>query len=189
MNLQHVNAKIFVDGELSVDLERFIVVFHDWVAQQSMNEMMIDVADYRHVPAGPGVVMVGLESDYAIDNMGGRFGLRYNRKGELEGSNQQRILHALRQAANVCGLLEEQFDGLKFSRQEFEVFVNDRALAPNTPETRALLQAEIASLVNEQLGQEDFEAEFHEDPRQLAGAVVSLPAPVQFGTFAATGPS
>ena len=63
MNLQHVRVKFFVDGELNVDLQDVINTFHGWVAEQSMDEMMIDVADYRHVPNGPSVVMVGLKVD------------------------------------------------------------------------------------------------------------------------------
>ena len=55
MNVQHVNVKFFVDGELNVDWERFIEVFHVWVAEQSTDELLIDVADYRHVPMGPGL--------------------------------------------------------------------------------------------------------------------------------------
>ena len=64
MNVQHVNVKFFVDGELNVDWERFIEVFHVWIAEQSTDELLIDVADYRHVPMGPGVILVGHEEDY-----------------------------------------------------------------------------------------------------------------------------
>ena len=42
MNLQHVNVKIFVDGPLTVDLERFINVFHRWTAEQSLDELLIE---------------------------------------------------------------------------------------------------------------------------------------------------
>ena len=77
MELQHIAFKVFVEGDLTVDWEQFINVFHTWVAAQSMPEMMIDVADYRHVPNGPGVVMTGHEADYYMDNTGGEPGLRY----------------------------------------------------------------------------------------------------------------
>ena len=87
MNLQHINVKIFVDGELTVDPERFIELFHRWVATQAMAEMLIDVADYRHVPNGPSVVLVGHEADYVLDNTGGRYGLVYNRKAPLDGND------------------------------------------------------------------------------------------------------
>lgn len=177
MELQHVNVKLFVDGELSVDLEEFINVFHRLVAEQAMDEMMIDVADYRHVPNGPGVVMVGLEADYAIDHKDGRYGLRYNRKAPLEGSNQDRLRDAFAKADKTCALLESELPGLKFSRSELEVFINDRALAPNTPETLAAAQPEIESFIREGLGQSDFEISFVSEPRKLFGAVIRLSQP------------
>ena len=185
MQLQHINAKIFVDGELAVPLARFIEVFHGWVANQAMDEMLVDVADYRHVPDGPGVVMVGLESDWSIDQTGGRFGLRYNRKAPLAGTNDDRFGHSLRQAGKVCTLLEEQLDGLQFSRTEFEFFVNDRAFAPHTPAGVEGFRTALASFIKNVLGQEEFEAEYPTDPRSLVGAMVRLPAPIDPAAVAA----
>ena len=178
MELQHVNIKFFVDGELNVDLEEFINVFHRLVAEQAMDEMMIDVADYRHVPHGPGVVMVGLEADYSIDHKDGRYGLRYNRKAPLDGSNQDRLRDAFDKVQKTCGLLEGELSGVKFNRSEFELFINDRAFAPNTAETRAAAQPELETFLKDGLGQSDFQLEFVEDPRKLFGAVIRLAQPV-----------
>lgn len=180
MDLQHVNVKIFVDGDLKVDLERFIEVFHRWVAEQSMDEMMIDVADYSHVPAGPGIVMVGLESDYSIDNRGNRCGLLYNRKGELEGNNEERIGHSLRHAAKACLLLESEFDSLKFNRRQFELFINDRALAPNNDATRHSFEPILEASFRDIFADNDVSLDFNNDPRSRFGAIVSLSNPVDF---------
>ncbi len=180
MELQHVNVKIYVDGDLTVDLERFIEVFHRWVAGQSMDELLIDVADYRHVPAGPGVVLVGHEADYAMDNSGNRWGLLYNRKAFLDGSNSDRFLQALRSAANGCRLLETEFgaDGpLKFSRQEFELFINDRALAPNTLETYANCQPELNAFLKNVFGHEEFKLQHESEPRRRFGVTVAVVQP------------
>ena len=174
MDLQHINVTMFVEGELTADLENFINVFHRLVAEQAMDEMMIDVADYRHVPAGPGVVMVGLEADYAIDHKDNRYGLRYNRKAPLEGSNQYRLRVAFAAAGKTCAVLEEAVSGVKFSRTEFELFINDRALAPNTPETLAAAQPIIESFLRDELGQESFEIDFETDQRKLFGATIRL---------------
>ena len=177
MELQHINVKFFVDGELNVDLEEFINVFHRLVGEQAMDEMMIDVADYRHVPDGPGIVMVGLEADYAIDQKDGRYGLRYNRKAPLEGSNQDRLRDAFDKAQKTCALLEGELTGVRFSRSEFELFINDRALAPNTPDTLASAQPEIESFLRDGLGQSEFEINFESEPRKLFGAVIRLSQP------------
>ena len=59
-------------------------------------ELLLDVADYRHVPAGPGVMLIGNEGDYSVDNTGDRLGIRYNRKAALDGDNQDRLRQAAR---------------------------------------------------------------------------------------------
>ena len=187
MNLQHVNVKIFVDGELSVDPERFIEVFHRWVADQSMDELLIDIADYRHVPNGPSVALVGLEADYVLDNARGRYGLVYNRKAVIDGSNQDRIRQAFTSAATACSLLEAEFDGLKFSGQEFEVFINDRALAPNTAETYEAVKPELEAFLQAELGASDFSLEHdNSDPRRLFAVAVKLASGIDLTTVAAS---
>ena len=177
MNLQHVNVRIFVDGDLQIDLERVIEVFHEWVAAQSVDEMMIDVVDYRHVPAGPGVVMVGHEADYALDETGNRPALRYNRKAPLAGSNVDRFIQAYRAASKLCSRLESQFDGLKFSRLEFELAVNDRALAPNTDESRDAVATDVAAFVRTVSGSDEFSTDYDRDRRAVFGVIITLSAP------------
>lgn len=180
MELQHVNVKIYVDGELSVDPGRFIECFHGWVRDQIMEEeMLIDVADYRHVPAGPGVVLIGLEADYGMDQTGNRYGLRYNRKAPLDSSNRDRLLHALSRAARACRMLETEFggDGLKFRRDELELFINDRAFAPNTPETYAACKPEFESFLQEILGHGNFSLQQESEPRRRFGVTVKTEQP------------
>ncbi len=177
MNLQHINIKVFVDGEMNVQTDEIIKLFHHWVANQSMDEMLIDVADYSHVPAGPGIMAVGLEADYAFDNRGNRLGLLYNRKAPLEGSNEDRIRSAVQAAAKACGLLEAAFDGLKFSRQEFEIIINDRALAPNNDATYEACQGELPGILESVLGSSDMKLDYNRDPKSRFGAKVSLATP------------
>jgi len=172
MELQHVNVKIFVDGDLPVDPEQFINVFHNWTAEQSRDELLIDVADYRHVPAGPGVVLVGLEADYALDHAQQRWGLLYNRKAPLEGSNTDRFAQAFRAAASACERLESELPGLKFSRHDFQLFINDRALAPNVPETLAACRGELEAFLATLLGHGDATLTAEADPRRRFGVLV-----------------
>lgn len=181
MELQHVNIKFFVEGDLQVDLQSIIEVFHRWTAEQSMDEMLIDVADYRHVPAGPGVVLVGHEADYALDNAGNRPGLLYNRKNSIAGSNSDRFRQALAAASKACDLLEGEFPGqLKFNRQSFELIINDRALAPNTLETFDACRPELAAFLSE-LGHADAELHHDAEPRRRFGVTVKLTKPLEMG--------
>jgi hypothetical protein len=189
MEFQHVNVKVFVEGDLPFDPSRFINVFHGWIQQQVAPELLVDVADYCHVPHGPGVLLVAHEADYSMDHTDGRWGLRYNRKAPIAGSNDDRFRQALSAAASACCRLEEQFAKgnsggsgatrpLRFSRTQFEVFVNDRALAPNTPEVFAAFRSDLQGFLSRLLGHKDFTLEGPGDPRRRVGAVVTSARPI-----------
>lgn len=141
--VEHINVKIFVADGAEVDLDAAIPVFHRWIKDNVLPEMMIDVADYQHVPAGPGVMLIGHEANYSLDNRENRLGLLYNRKGALDGTFQSRLDQAHKAALAACDKLEaeEVFGGkLKFNRNALELAVNDRLLAPNSDETWEVLR-------------------------------------------------
>lgn len=50
------------------DLEPAITVFHRCIQRGWLEGRLIDVADYRHVPSGPGVMLVGHDVDYALSH-------------------------------------------------------------------------------------------------------------------------
>lgn len=173
MSLQHVNVKIFIDGDLKIKIEDLVKLFHRWVSEQSMPEMLIDVADYMHVPDGPGIVLVGHEADYSLDFTRGRAGLRYNYKAEREGSSQENLRHAFDNAAQACARLESALPELKFDRKQLEVFINDRAIAPNSAESREKFADEFTRFATE-IGAGEPKIEFESDPRRLFGAQIQL---------------
>ena len=147
--LQHVNVKFPAAG--SVDLTQAIPVFHRWIQEQALPGLLIDVADYRHVPEGPGVVLVAHEAIYGLDEGGGWLGLLYNRRTQHDAEPAEAAAHAFRAALAACRKLEREPEfgaGLRFDGSACEVVVNDRALAPNDDATRARLQADLAPLLD-----------------------------------------
>jgi len=187
MELQHVSVKVLVEGELNVPQSRLIEVFHRWIRDSALDEMLIDVADYRHVPAGPSVLLVGSDSDYCLDNRGNRYGLRYSRKSPLDGSNGDRISQAFSSAARACLLLEDELASegpLRFSRREFELVVNDRALAPNSPETFEACRQELEAAFERLLGHRDFRLNHQSDPRCRFGVDVTVAQPCDLAAIA-----
>lgn len=184
MDFQHINVKLFVEGNLAIDPSRFINVFHEWIQNRSMPELLIDVADYCHVPAGPGVLLIGHEGDYSMDNTGNRWGMRYNRKLSLDGTNVDRIKQAFSAAANAAKKMESHFASdspLKFSRTELEIFVNDRALAPNTPETTAAFKKDVESFASSAFNQSASSIDVPSDSRKRTAATLRFPTPFQVG--------
>src|SRR5512135_1672491 len=142
MNVQHINIKFFIENPEEVKLEKYSGVFNNWIQRGVMPELLIDVADYIHVHNGPGVILIGHEADYSLDNRAGRLGLLYNRKAPLEGTTQEKLAQAARAALTAAHLLEKE-NGVKFSGREAEVILNDRLLVPNTTDTFAALEPEL----------------------------------------------
>ena len=99
MDMQHVNVKLMLANPDAVDLEPLVPIFHSWIQEQAPGDLLLDIADYRHVPAGPGVVLIGHQGDVSVDNIQDRLGVRYNRKAELDGDNQSRMRQAAMAAA------------------------------------------------------------------------------------------
>lgn len=170
MEFQHVNVKLFLKNAEEVDLEALIPVFHGWIQDQGGDELLLDVADYRHVRSGPGVVLIGHHGNYSLDNSDGRLGVRYNRKTGLEGTQQERLVQATQSALAACQRLETdpRLGGtIQFNGREIEVFINDRLLAPNTPETRKAADAEFQTLFATLFGDSEYSVSYPQDPRSL----------------------
>jgi len=179
MDIQHVNAKFFFEGDFDLSNTHLVEVFHDWVREQVFDGVLIDVADYRHVPDGPALMIVGHEADYVIDCTDGRGGLRYNRKAALDADSAGRFRQALVAASCAARLLQESLGegAVMFSRTELELSVNDRALAPNTPETFAQCKPDIESAVTAILGHGDFSLKHRDDPRRIFRVSVTTGKP------------
>jgi len=168
--MQHVNVKLLLRNPGEVDLEPLIPVFHDWIRDQVGEGLLLDVADYRHVDAGPGVVLIGHEGNYSVDNTDSRLGVRYNRKAALDGSNQDRLKQAARAALTACHRLEAESrlgGRLRFNRHEIEVFINDRLLAPNNDATREAFDSDFQVFFREVFGGGEYSLSYGSDPRKL----------------------
>jgi hypothetical protein len=170
MELQHLNVKLLLGSPEQVDLEPLIPIFHSWIQDSAREELLLDVADYQHVHAGPGIILIGHEANYSVDNTDNRLGVRYNRKAVVEGTNQDRLTQATRAALSACERLETdpRLQGkLHFNGREIEISVNDRLLAPNKPPTREAIRADLEPFIQKMLGGGDYTLAFDDNPRNL----------------------
>src|SRR5258708_26249062 len=120
--MHHIGVKIFEQSGAELQAGTAILVFHRWIQRGGQPELLIDVADYAHVPAGPGVVLVGHEASYSLDNADNRLGLLYQRK-ERNGLDPPASLRAAYDSAvGACRRLgqgAELHRKLKFDEREF----------------------------------------------------------------------
>jgi hypothetical protein len=153
-----------------VDLEPLIPVFHRWIQEQVFEELLLDIADYRHVPDGPGIVLIGHQADYSVDNTDGRLGVRYNRKAPLDGGNSDRLKQAACSALKACQRLEAEavLDGkICFNGRDAEFSINDRLLAPNREEVRRRLDPEFKAFFDSLFRGGTYAMSYDTDPRRL----------------------
>jgi hypothetical protein len=170
MGLQHINVKLLVENPRDVDLAPLIPVFHNWIQNQVFEELLLDVADYRHVPEGPGVVLIGHQANYSVDNTANRLGVRYNRKEPLDGSDEQRLEQAARAALTACERLQSdsRLQGkLQFNGRDVELFFNDRLLAPNRDSTRTESESVLRTFLQKLFRGADYSLSYETDPRRL----------------------
>lgn len=156
MDAQKLQLKIFLSPEsaTSVELETFIVVFHRWVKERLLPELLIDVANYVHVPEGPGVVLIGHGSDYFMDQGEGRLGLLHNRK-RAGFASADRLADLARRTLHAAALLERDpaLSGkIRFAPNELLFRINDRLAAPNSDATLAAVRPELDTLAGKIFG-------------------------------------
>jgi hypothetical protein len=165
MNIQHVNVKFYLENPETVNLADYAAVFNTWIQKQRLPELLIDVADYLHVHNGPGIMLIGHEADYSLDNRAGRLGLLYNRKEQIEGTAQEKLAQAIRAALIVAQILEKE-NGLKFNGSEVQVVVNDRLLVPNTTETFVVLEPDLKEFFGKLYDGAQYSLLHHSDTRE-----------------------
>jgi hypothetical protein len=142
VNASKLQVKLFFDGARP-PLEKFIPAFHDWIKHHKLPELLIDVANYAHVPKGPGVALIGNDGDYYVDDTDGRPGLLYSRKREVP-PEAERLTDAFRRVLHAALLLNKSFEGkLRFRTDELLFRINDRLLAPSTEATFASVRPEL----------------------------------------------
>ncbi|MBK5295132.1 MAG: hypothetical protein JJE04_26080 [Acidobacteriia bacterium] len=168
--MQHFRIKLFALPGLGPSLGAAIPVFHRFIQTGVLDEPLIDVADYRHVPDGPGVILVGHHAIYSLDSAKGRLGITYTRRTVLEGSVQDRLQQAFRSAVKAALLLAQapEFERkLGFAAGECEISVNDRLLAPNTDATWIQLQPDLNAVLGAAWGAGIFLVRRTGQPREL----------------------
>lgn len=146
MTIERFCVKFFAQPETDVDDTRFIDIFHEWIRYQKLPGVLLDVADYRHVPEGPGIMLITHEINFAMDYGEGHFGLLAQQKIAQGATHQERLVALVRATATFGALLESdpRLDGrLQLAGGAFHYMSNDRLLLPNTAEAFASIKSDL----------------------------------------------
>lgn len=187
MDLHKAGIKFFAEENGTVELLEFIPIFHRWIQNRMLDQVLIDVADYSHVQAGPGIVLVAHEGNYSIDETGNRRGLAYYSKHEVPGNGfSGRLQKITMDALAACRLIEQddEINGrMKFPGNELQIFTNDRLLAPNTDETWAALEPAINEFLEKLFAGKDYSLEREPDPGERFQVTIRASEPVSVETL------
>ncbi len=183
MALHKLGIKFFNKSGADVPLEDFIPVFHHWIQNGSLDDLLIDVADYSHVPAGPGTMLIAHEGNYAVDETGNQRGFLYYSKHEVTGDGlADRLATVCRKNLAACRLLEEgeeTKDRMTLDYGRIEIFSNDRLNGPNNDDTWAAFEPALKEFFGRLYPDIGYDVERdNSDPRELFRVTVSLQSDV-----------
>jgi hypothetical protein len=142
---QRVAAKfLLTDPTAPVQLEPFIGIFHRFIQQGVLDGLLVDVADYSHVPNGPGIVLIGHDVDYGLDLVGGQAGLLTLRKRYSGLSTAEVVSDTLKKGlAAVAAIEAEPKAKVVFDTSAVTIELFDRLRAPNSDDAFEARRKEI----------------------------------------------
>ena len=171
MKATRVDVKVFAAKGAHVEGEKLLKAFHGFIQQQKISdELLLDVTSYEHVKEGPGIMLIGHEGMYGLDESKGRLGVLYSQRRAVVEGFEQALRYTLRHALIVAGLLEkeEQLGGaLKFPCDEIMVRINDRLHAPASPETWKQIEPIARKVLSEAFGRRRRSRAARRTPREL----------------------
>ena len=156
-----LGIKIFLDPPTDIPAKVLVPIFHRWIQTGAVEGMLIDVADYSHVPGGPGIMLVAHEAHYGLDQGGGRPGMLYNRKRPWNGGDSgdgapgldRQLMAATKAILRACVQLESEPElsgpaSPCFDAGSLELTFFDRLLTPNNDLGRQGTEAPIAAFLD-----------------------------------------
>ncbi len=154
MNLQQLDVKLFArPGADAIDPEAYIGIFHRWIQEHRLGRdfLLIDVADYRHVPEGPGVMIIAHGAHWKLETSGGELGLAFARKRDAFGPAADKLTEAFTWALRAAAALEKEpiLGGkLAFRTDRIRLQVVSRAAATSRPEDFAALAPDLTAIAS-----------------------------------------
>lgn len=188
MDLHKFGIKFFAVDAKGFDILKLIPMYHRWIQQKALEGVLIDVADYSHVPAGPGVMLIAHEGNYALDETGHERGVVYYSKHTLAGELPERLVQVARKVLTATRLMtgDAELNGaLKVPGNALQFFANDRLVAPNTQAAYAELEPTLKAFLDRLYAGAPYTLVRETDPKERLSVRVQTAAPVDLETLLA----
>jgi hypothetical protein len=186
MDLHKFGIKFFAQDAERIDILKLIPIYHRWIQQSALEDLLIDVADYSHVPSGPGVMLIAHEGNYALDETGHERGVVYYSKHKLSGDLSERfakVAHRALQAAELMSADADLEGALTVPGNRLQFFANDRLAAPNSDAVYAELEPALKSFLDRLYAGAPYKLERESDPKERLSVRVSADSEVPLKTL------
>lgn len=171
-DLQRIELKMLVDGPAQPDLDWLLAVFDRWRKQDDAPSEWVDLADYAHMPKGPGVMMAGKRENFGVNLIDPGPGVFFTGKKDYAGSTADRFVEAFRRCLTLAGTLlaEPEYPAaLPPKTGDWLVVVNDRLDFPNNAEVDAEIRPGLEAALGRIFGEGAFTLTRDEDPSHRLG--------------------
>ena len=186
MDLHKFGIKFFATDAQALDLLKLIPLYHRWIQQSALQDLLIDVADYSHVPAGPGVMLIAHEGNYALDETGHERGVLYYSKHKLTGALPERLAQVAGKALQAAQLMSgdtELQGSLKVPGNQLQFFANDRLVAPNTDAAYGELEPAFKTFLDRLYAGARYTLQRETDPKERLSVRVQAEGEVALNTM------
>ena len=177
-NLQRIQIKISSKAPRNLSLEPFLEIFARWRKEKHAAEW-VDLADYAHIPRGPGIVLIGQRCNFAFDMVDPAPGILYTAKKGLTGTPLERLHSTLQWCLELSQRLvgESEFPSSAMPRTDLlEIRFTDRLETPNTASTTMELRPAVQQMLDVIYGSGGYELIPQTDARQCYGFSVRIGA-------------
>lgn len=172
-----INLKLFVNSKARVNQDPIIPIWHRWIKDKVLDEVLIDVADYRHVHQGPGVMLIAHDANYCLDEAEDHTGLLYSAKRSVTGSLTEQLRRAFDKTLKAAELLEQATAGsraLIFSASPLLLRVHSRIVTGTTADERGAFQLDLESALGTLFPQQRVLSRSAGSEREPLGVLLTL---------------
>ncbi len=174
---KRLGVKFGLKQEPKLQPDDILPIFQRWIQDHTVDGMLIDVIDYKHVAEGPGVVLISDEADYAYDSGAGQVGLHYVRKRDLPDDFATALRLVFQRAlAGARALQAEAPDDLIFDYSAANINFLDRMNYRNEPDVFDQIRHELAQILSGIYGAPVAVTRVNDDPRRLFSARAEVTA-------------